>query len=111
MRPWLAATFFGLSTLIAKLRTDVWKKFRARLPIRVQSAVVSAFNFPVAIEDAEFYRKLRRRGRTRQLSSTIITSVRRYEEIGPYRLTASYLLLAARAQIFREFSGAEQKSA
>jgi len=50
-------------------------------------------NVPL-LEDAEFYRKLRRRGRTRQLSSTIITSVRRYEEIGPYRLTASYLLLS-----------------
>ena len=46
------------------------------------------------LEDAELYRQLRRRGRTRQLSSKIITSVRRYEEIGPYRLTASYLLLS-----------------
>src|SRR5262249_46012504 len=44
-------------------------------------------NVPL-LEDAEFYRVLRRRGRTRQLSSTITTSVRRYEEIGPYRLTA-----------------------
>lgn len=47
------------------------------------------------LEDAEFYRKLRRRGRTRQLRSEIITSPRRYEEIGPYRLTASYLLLSS----------------
>ncbi len=46
------------------------------------------------LEDAEFYRTIRRRGRTRQLSSKIITSPRRYEEIGPYRLTASYLLLS-----------------
>src|SRR5262249_55546539 len=46
------------------------------------------------LEDAELYRQLRRRGRTHQLSSKIITSVRRYEEIGPYRLTASYLLLS-----------------
>lgn len=46
------------------------------------------------LEDAEFYRRIRRHGRTRQLSSKIITSPRRYEEIGPYRLTASYLLLS-----------------
>lgn len=46
------------------------------------------------LEDAEFYRRLRRRGRTRQLRSKIITSPRRYEEIGSYRLTASYLLLS-----------------
>jgi rSAM/selenodomain-associated transferase 2 len=46
------------------------------------------------LEDAEFYRRLRRRGQTQQLSSKIVTSPRRYEEIGPYRLTASYLLLS-----------------
>ena len=50
-------------------------------------------NVPL-LEDAEFYRRLRRRGRTLQLASKIITSPRRYEEIGPYRLTASYLLLS-----------------
>jgi rSAM/selenodomain-associated transferase 2 len=46
------------------------------------------------LEDAEFYRRLRERGRTQQLASHIITSPRRYQEIGPYRLTASYLLLS-----------------
>jgi hypothetical protein len=46
------------------------------------------------LEDAEFYRRLRHRGRTRQLDSMIVTSPRRYEEIGPYRLTATYLLLS-----------------
>jgi rSAM/selenodomain-associated transferase 2 len=46
-------------------------------------------------EDAEFYRRLRRRGRTRHLRSEIITSPHRYEQLGPYRLTASYLLLSA----------------
>lgn len=45
-------------------------------------------------EDAEFYRRLRRRGRTRQLGSYIITSARRYQEVGPYRLTAAYVLLS-----------------
>src|SRR6266849_133054 len=50
-------------------------------------------NVPL-LEDAEFYRRLRLRGGTRQLASKIITSPSRYEEIGPYRLTASYLLLS-----------------
>lgn len=45
-------------------------------------------------EDAEFSRCLRQRGRTRQLASKIITSPRRYEEIGPRRLTAAYWLLS-----------------
>jgi rSAM/selenodomain-associated transferase 2 len=46
------------------------------------------------LEDAEFYRRLRRRGRTCQLPSKITSSPRRYEEIGPYRLTASYVFLS-----------------
>lgn len=46
------------------------------------------------LEDAEFYRLLRQRDRTRQLASKIIASPRQYEEIGPYRLTAAYLLLS-----------------
>lgn len=46
------------------------------------------------LEDAEFYRGLRKFGRTRQLRNKIITSPRRFEEIGPYRLTASYLLIS-----------------
>jgi rSAM/selenodomain-associated transferase 2 len=45
-------------------------------------------------EDSEFYRRLRKRGRTRQLASKIVPSPRRYEEIGPYRLTTAYLLLS-----------------
>jgi rSAM/selenodomain-associated transferase 2 len=50
-------------------------------------------NLPL-LEDAEFYRLLRQRGRTRQLSSKIVTSPRRYEKIGPYRLSAIYLFLS-----------------
>ncbi len=46
------------------------------------------------LEDAEFYRLLHRRGRTRQLASAIVPSPRRYEEIGPYRLTAAFLFLS-----------------
>lgn len=46
------------------------------------------------LEDAEFYRRLRQRGQTRQLKNPIITSPRRYEGIGSYRLTASYVLIS-----------------
>ena len=45
-------------------------------------------------EDAEFYGRLHQRGRTRQLSSYVITSARRHEKLGPYRLTAAYWLLS-----------------
>jgi rSAM/selenodomain-associated transferase 2 len=50
-------------------------------------------NVPL-FEDAEFYRRLRQRGRTRQLASKIVTSPRRYQRIGAYRLTSAYLLLS-----------------
>jgi len=46
------------------------------------------------LEDAEFYRLLRQRGRTRQLSTKIVPSPRRYDEIGPYRLSATYVFLS-----------------
>src|SRR5439155_6911089 len=47
------------------------------------------------LEDAEYYRLLRQRGRARQLASKIVPSPRRYEEIGPYRLTAAFFFLSA----------------
>jgi len=46
------------------------------------------------LEDAEFYRLLRGKGRTRQLASKIVPSTRRYEEVGPYRLTAAFVFLS-----------------
>lgn len=46
------------------------------------------------MEDAEFFRKLRRRGQIAIISSRLITSPRRYEQIGPWRLTMTYGLLA-----------------
>lgn len=45
------------------------------------------------MEDAEFYRALRRFGRVRQLRSVVATSPRRYEQHGRYRTTAVYALL------------------
>jgi rSAM/selenodomain-associated transferase 2 len=45
------------------------------------------------MEDAEFYRRLRRVGRVRQLPAYIVSSPRRYEQLGPVRTTAVYLLI------------------
>ncbi len=46
------------------------------------------------MEDAEFFRKLRRLGRIAIIPSRLISSPRRYEEIGPWRLTLTYGLIA-----------------
>lgn len=45
------------------------------------------------MEDAELYRRLRRAGRMRQLPAYIVSSPRRYEQLGPMRTTAFYLLI------------------
>gem|GEM_PF-249231 len=45
------------------------------------------------MEDAQFYRRLKRLGRVRQLPLEILTSPRRYEEIGRYRTTFFHLLI------------------
>ncbi len=47
------------------------------------------------VEDADFYRALQRGGHARPLAGVIETSPRRYEEIGPYRTTAMYVLILA----------------
>jgi rSAM/selenodomain-associated transferase 2 len=46
------------------------------------------------MEDAEFFRKLRRLGRIAIISSRLINSPRRYEKIGPWRLSLTYGLIA-----------------
>lgn len=46
------------------------------------------------MEDAEFFGKLRRLGRIAIIPSRLITSPRRYERIGPWRLTLTYGLIA-----------------
>jgi rSAM/selenodomain-associated transferase 2 len=45
------------------------------------------------MEDAEFFRKLRRLGRIAIIPSRLISSPRRYEDIGPWRLTLTYGLI------------------
>jgi rSAM/selenodomain-associated transferase 2 len=46
------------------------------------------------MEDAEFFGKLRRLGRIVIIPSRLISSPRRYERIGPWRLTLTYGLIA-----------------
>jgi len=50
-------------------------------------------NVPL-MEDAEFFNRLRRIGRVEVLSSRLVISPRRYEQIGPMRLTLAYGLIA-----------------
>lgn len=45
------------------------------------------------LEDAEFYRKLKRCGRIRQLREKIQTSARRYEALGPFATVCFYGLI------------------
>jgi rSAM/selenodomain-associated transferase 2 len=45
------------------------------------------------MEDAEFYRSLRRCGKTGQLRQAIVGSQRRYEQLGPYRTTIYYAII------------------
>jgi rSAM/selenodomain-associated transferase 2 len=46
------------------------------------------------MEDVEFFRRLRRRGPVRHSCKRIVVSPRRYEAIGPARLTFAYGLIA-----------------
>ena len=55
---------------------------------------VGGFPEIALMEDVEFFRKLRRHGRVAVLQKRIIVSPRRYEEIGPLRLTLAYGLIA-----------------
>jgi rSAM/selenodomain-associated transferase 2 len=47
------------------------------------------------MEDAEFFRKLRRLGRVVAIPSRLLVSPRRYEAVGPLRLSLSYGLIAS----------------
>ena len=52
--------------------------------------------FPVLelMEDVRFFRALQRMGRVRSLDSRLILSARRYQEIGPAKLTMAYGFIA-----------------
>jgi rSAM/selenodomain-associated transferase 2 len=60
-------------------------------------AFVDAKGFPEVplMEDVEFFRRLRRRGRIVHSHKRIVASPRRYEAVGPTRLTFAYGLIAA----------------
>jgi rSAM/selenodomain-associated transferase 2 len=58
-------------------------------------AAVGGFPDTPLMEDVEFFRTIRRRGRVVCSSKRIILSPRRYETIGPLRLTLAYGWIAA----------------
>ena len=63
-----------------------------------RTAFAQAGGYPdvLLMEDANLYRTLRRQGgRMRQLPAFIVSSPRRYEQCGPVRTTAYYLLILA----------------
>lgn len=55
---------------------------------------VDGFPEVALMEDVAFYRALCRHGRMRVIPSRLIVSPRRYENRGPYRVTAAYGLIA-----------------
>ncbi len=55
---------------------------------------LSGFPEVALMEDVDFFRKLRRSGSIAAISKRIIASPRRYEEMGPVRLTLAYGLIA-----------------
>jgi rSAM/selenodomain-associated transferase 2 len=61
-----------------------------------QSAFTRVGGFPEVplMEDVEFFRRLRRCGRVIHSDKRIVISARRYETIGPARLTLAYGLIA-----------------
>lgn len=56
---------------------------------------IGGFPLLPLMEDAEFFRKLRQHGSTAIISSRLISSPRRYEDIGPWRLTLTYGIIAS----------------
>ena len=61
--------------------------------LRTAFARVGGYPDVPLMEDAELYRRLRRVGRVRQLPACIVSSPRRYEQHGPVRTTAFYLVI------------------
>jgi rSAM/selenodomain-associated transferase 2 len=56
-------------------------------------SLVGGFPEIPLMEDAEFYRSLRRHGGMRQSRMAIIGNPRRYEQLGPYRTTLYYVVI------------------
>ena len=62
-----------------------------------RAAFIATGGFPdlPLMEDAEFYRAVRRHGRMRQVSAMIVASPRKFEQHGPWRTTMYYALILA----------------
>ena len=56
---------------------------------------IGGFPEVALMEDAEFFRELRRLGRIAIIPSRLVSSPRRYQEIGRWRLTLTYGLIAS----------------
>jgi rSAM/selenodomain-associated transferase 2 len=56
---------------------------------------VGGYRDVLIMEDVEFFRALRRSGKVRRLKEFLTVSARRYEEVGPLRLSLWYGLIAA----------------
>jgi rSAM/selenodomain-associated transferase 2 len=54
---------------------------------------IGGFPEVALMEDADFFRKLRRAGRITVISQPIVVNPRRYERIGPFRLTLAFGLI------------------
>jgi rSAM/selenodomain-associated transferase 2 len=90
-------TIFRVSDLCGNLAVDLFRICYGDHGIfcrRRDFLAVSGYPDVPVFEDAEFYRRLRGRGRTRQMAGEIVTSPRRYQQVGPYRLTMTYLFLS-----------------
>jgi rSAM/selenodomain-associated transferase 2 len=55
---------------------------------------VGGFPEIALMEDVEFYRNLRRRGRVVVLDERLVSNTRRYEQVGPLRLSIAYGLIS-----------------
>src|SRR6185369_16249205 len=61
---------------------------------RVTFDEIGGFPDVPLMEDADFFRKLRRAGKVAVIGDAIIIDPRRYERIGPTRLTAVFALIS-----------------
>ena len=87
----LTDTFAHYAGLLLRMRCGDHGMFCRR------TAFVNVGGFPAVplMEDVEFFRRLRRCGRVVCSDKRIVISPRRYEAIGPARLTFSYGFIAA----------------
>lgn len=93
-REWI----YRVSDLLGNLAVDLFRIALGDHGIFCRRAAFEAVggypDVPV-LEDAELYRALGRSGRMRQLREEIVTSPRRYEQLGAWRTTACYTAVLA----------------